>query len=67
MSLKDQKYVSGPEVYNWPEFIAFAKRLGIPWELPTVDITITLPLDGLVRIAHDYTGKERHLPEVEEE
>ncbi len=57
--------VFGEEVYHWPEFVAFAKRLGIEWELPTTTLTITLPLGDLVRIAHDYQGRERHLPAPE--
>lgn len=29
-------------VYHWPEFQAFAKRLGILWDLRTIDLTIKL-------------------------
>jgi len=54
--------VFGREVYHWPEFRAFAERLGLEYELPTTEITITIPLEGLVTIAHDYHGKDRHLP-----
>lgn len=48
---------SGYDVYRWPEFRAFCKRLGIPWELPTYDIVITIPHEGMVRIDHSYQGR----------
>lgn len=45
--------LSGYEVYHWPEFIALAKRLGIPIELMTVDLSITLTVDK-VTVQHSY-------------
>lgn len=51
-------YPSGREVYHWPEFQAFAKRLGIDWNLPTVDLCIFIPLDGNVKVVHEYLGDE---------
>ena len=53
------------EVYHWPEFKAFAKRLGIAYKKLTTKLTITLDCDCLVRVAHDYHGEERHLPQEE--
>jgi hypothetical protein len=47
----------GHDVYHWPEFKAFATRLGIPWDLGTVFVTIELPLEGPVMITHKYQGE----------
>ena len=49
---------TGFEVYKWPEFKAFCKRLGIEWEAPTIDLCIYIPLDGLVKITTEYLGDE---------
>lgn len=48
--------VTGYEVYRWPEFIAFAQRLGFKWDLRTIECTITMKRDELVRIDHVYAG-----------
>ncbi len=47
---------TGYEVYRWPEFVALAKRLGIPLGLPTTSLTITLMVDqeAPVEVAHSY-------------
>lgn len=52
------KPVEGYEVYHWPEFIAFAKRLGVPWELPTIDLNIFIPVDGFVKITQEFDADE---------
>lgn len=62
---RDVEGNQGADVYHWPEFKAFAKRLGIAHELPTLNITITIPVDGVVVVAHDYQGEDRHLPQPE--
>lgn len=59
--------IEGSDVYNWPEFKAFAERLGIDWALPTTKLTITLGVGELVLVAQDYHGSERHLPNPLEE
>lgn len=46
------------EVYHWPEFIAFAKRLGIPLEIATMDLHIIMPLRECVIIQHEYRGED---------
>ena len=58
--------VTGRDVYYWPEFKAFAERLGIEYELLTTNLTITIPCEGAVVVAHDYHGSDRHLPQPEE-
>lgn len=50
----DHPEVTGREVYHWPEFQAFANRLGIPLELFTVDLFIELPCDDYVKVFHVY-------------
>jgi hypothetical protein len=59
----EYKMVTGFDVYHWPEFKAFAERLGIEYELLTTNVTITIPVEGVVVIAHDYHGRDRHLPQ----
>lgn len=44
------------DVWQWPEWIAFAKRLGIAMELPTTGIMIHMPIQGVIKITHDYIG-----------
>jgi hypothetical protein len=46
----------GYEVYNWPEFIALCKRLGVQWPLKTKNIAIFVPENEPVRIIQDYHG-----------
>ncbi len=57
----DGKRVPAPPVfsidaYKWPEFKALCKRLGIPWDFRTEDLTIHFPFDGIVVITHKYQG-----------
>lgn len=48
----------GWDVYRWPEFWAFAERLGIPLELLTIDVTIHIPVEGPVVVTHHYQGAD---------
>jgi hypothetical protein len=50
--------VSSYEVYHWPEFTALCKRLNILVDLATRDLTISLPLDGVVEVTQTYHGRE---------
>lgn len=50
--------IQGYDVYQWPEFIALADRLGIPLELRTVSISIMLTEDR-VRIRQEYNCVDR--------
>ncbi len=45
------------DVYHWPEFQAFCRRLGVAYDLPTLDLTITMRFDETVEIAHKYRGQ----------
>lgn len=49
--------VDGYEVYRWPEFRAFAARLGFVWDLYTTDVTIRLAEGEAVIISHNYQGR----------
>ena len=53
---------SGYEVWQWPEFQAFADRLGIDRSLPTRDLNIYLPLEGAVTITQEYLGDKLFEP-----
>lgn len=44
------------EVYHWPEFKAFAKRLGIAGDLPTTNIVIAMLMNEPVKVYHTYRG-----------
>lgn len=58
MSNKSQP--TGLDVFHWPEFQALAKRLGIDVtdRVPTTSVTIEVPTKGIVRILHEYNGKD---------
>lgn len=49
---------TGWDVWRWPEFQAFARRLGIPLDRPTVDLNIYLPLEEAVTITEEYRGDQ---------
>jgi hypothetical protein len=50
---------TGYEVYHWPEFRAFAKRLGILWSVYTNEISLRLNVDEPVEINQSYRGVDR--------
>ena len=53
------------EAYHWPEFLAFAKRLGIAWTRRTISITISMPHpDDVVRIEQTYNATNEGPQEV---
>jgi hypothetical protein len=45
------------DVYRWPEWKAFAKRLGIAEELSTVSLTIELCVGDTVVVTQKYIPK----------
>jgi hypothetical protein len=50
-------FVTGFEMYGWPEFEAFCRRLGVGYELMTTGLVIEIPWEGeLVTITHIYRG-----------
>jgi hypothetical protein len=54
------------EVLSWPEWKAFAERLGIPPDLWTTSLMICLPGQGqFVKVVHEYTGMD-HVRAVED-
>ena len=46
----------GTEVFRWPEFQALAKRLSIDLEAPIRDVTINIPMEGLVIVTIETIG-----------
>lgn len=44
------------EVWHWPEFRAFATRLGIDLTRPTTALTIRLAIKKVVEIDHECHG-----------
>jgi hypothetical protein len=56
--IREHPFADGHVVYGWPEFQAFAKRLGLMWDLSTRQITITLPAEGSVTISQDYAAHD---------
>ena len=52
------KCVASNQVWRWPEFKAFAKRLGIP-EQRSRDLIIKMYFDGEVIIEHQYVGEDK--------
>ena len=53
-----QKKVTLIEIWQWPEFMAFAERLGIPLTVPTTALTIHLPIRGAVEIKQEFVGMD---------
>lgn len=53
---------AGRVVYNWPEFRAFAERLGVMWHLRTVEVIITMRPDEPVHVNHTYLGIDDQNP-----
>lgn len=54
-------FAVGKGVFDWPEWKAFAARLGIV-EVPTVGLTIRLHVDEVVRVTHDYLPTKPSVP-----
>ncbi len=68
MDKKEQRefqYAWGNEIFHWPEFLAFAKRLNINTTLPIQNVTIDLPCDNLASITLRYSGEDTQKIEVE--
>lgn len=55
---ESSRVTDGYQVYQWPEFRAFAKRLGFAWDLYTVDATIIVKEGEMVRIVQNYAGRD---------
>lgn len=49
--------MEGITLYATPEFRALCRLLNIAWELPTIDVAIIIPAEGLVRIEHNYQAR----------
>lgn len=52
----------GYAVYHWPEFRAFMERLGVRWNLDTTRLSIHLNEGEMVRIDHQYAGRDTSAP-----
>jgi hypothetical protein len=62
---KDNKHPEGYDVVRWPEFIAFAKRLGINLALPFRDLMINIPFEGrCVEITQTYVADDINQPDA---
>lgn len=48
---------SSNEVFEWPEFLAFAKRLGVP-VTKTCKLVIELKLGRMALVNHEYLGSD---------
>lgn len=58
-SLRDKDYVDSEDLLQWPEFIALAKRLGIPLDVQTIKLVLTVSPGSLVIVNHEYQGKDK--------
>lgn len=60
---KSQKFIfaSGYNVWRWPEFIAFAERLGVVLsdDVQTTNLIIDIPHDGLTKITQEFRGIDK--------
>lgn len=50
--------VDGYTVYQWPEFRDFARRLGVMWDMRTIDLTIHIAEGECVKITQRYAGAD---------
>lgn len=48
--------VTNSDVFDWPEFQAFAKRLGIADIGDTTRIEIVLDINDMPRVRHEFIG-----------
>jgi len=46
------------DVWKWPEFQAFTKRLRIDVNTPTTNLTIRIPLGEVVSITQEFYGSD---------
>lgn len=46
--------MTGRELWRTEEFKALCKVLNLAWDLPSIAMTITIPVDGEVTIAQTY-------------
>ena len=53
--------VNGRNVFEWPEYLALAKRLGIDLELPTKKVTICIAIDDRVTVHQEYLGRDQNV------
>jgi hypothetical protein len=59
VSRRGKVLASSWEVYCWPEFKAFAERLGIAYDAPTVRLVVVLgEPNEPVKIEHSYAGSD---------
>jgi hypothetical protein len=49
----------GRDVYHWPEFKAFCRRLGLVWEIYTMGLVIRMGSESQVEIEHYYRGGDQ--------
>lgn len=58
----DMRTPTSSEVYQWPEFKAFAQRLGVTVDKPSTWFRVTMDFDGdrLVEIEQHYFGQDSH-------
>ena len=52
-------------VFDWPEFIALTKRLGIDLDA-TTKLVLTFAEDGVVQIEHHKLGRDEVTPQERE-
>ena len=50
--------VSSDIIWEWPEFIAFARRLGIDMEKQTISLTIDVYHGDPVKITQQFIGTD---------
>lgn len=61
------KFIDGFNIWRWPEWEAFAKRLGIDLSLPIKSCKISLPSDGIATYTIELPVENRKPPLAEEE
>lgn len=64
---KARKFESadGYDVWRWPEFLAFAKRLGLDMGAPTTKFLLYISCDELVKVIHEFNGQDLNTPRQE--
>lgn len=51
--------IQGIELYTTDEFKALLKLLGVSWQLSTINMTIHVPCEGIVRVTQQVAGRRR--------
>lgn len=54
--------VTGYDLWRWPEWQALMTRLAVDMGAPTTRLTVSVGVDDLVKIVHEFNGLDLNTP-----